>query len=80
MLLLRHRQYLIVAQFYIAKADKDAVGHSAVPHPRISKRAKPNLIQMRLHIQQKPTSGHKIDLQNIIRQRRDSCEIPSVQV
>ena len=80
MFLFRHGQYLIMAQLHIAEADKDTVGHSAVPHPRICKRAKPDLIQIRLHVQQKPASGHKIDLQNMVGQRCDGCKIPSVQV
>ena len=73
MFLFRHRQYLIMAQLHIAETDKDTVGHSAVPYPRICKRAKTDLIQIRLHVQQKTTSGHKIDLQNMIGQRCDGC-------
>ena len=80
MLLLRHGQQFIVAKLHIAEADKNAVGHSAVPYPRICQRAKPDLVQIRLHVQQKPASGHKIHLQNMVGQRRDGCEIPSVQV
>lgn len=48
--------------------------------PRICKRAKPDLIQIRLHVQQKPASGHKIDLQNMVRQRCDGSEILSIQM
>ena len=51
MLLFRHGQDLVMAQLYIAEADKDAVGHSAVPHPRICQRAKPDLVQIWLHVQ-----------------------------
>ena len=80
MCLLRHGQYLIVAQLHIAKADKDAIDHSAVPNPCIGKRAKPDLIKIRLHIQQQPASGYKIHLQNMVGQCCDRCEIPSVQV
>ena len=80
MFLFCHGQYLIMAQLHIAEADKDTVGHSAVPHPRICKRAKPDLIQIRLHVQQKPASGHKIDLQNMVRQRCDGSEILSIQM
>ena len=69
MLLLRHGQYLIVAQLHIAEADKDAIGHSAVPDPCIGKRAKPDLIKIRLHIQQQPAAGYKIHLQNMVGQR-----------
>ena len=35
MLLLCHGQYFIVAQFYIAEANKNSVGHGAVPHLRV---------------------------------------------
>ena len=80
MFLFCHGQYLIMAQLHIAEADKDTVGHSAVPHPRICKRAKPDLIKIRLHIQQQPAAGYKIHLQNMVGQRCDRCEIPSVQV
>ena len=65
MLPLRHGQYFVMAQFHIAEADKDAVGHGAVPHLRVGKRAKPDFVKIRLHIQQQTTAGHKIDLQNI---------------
>ena len=51
MLLFRHGQDLVMAQLHIAEADKDAVGHSAVPHPRICQRAKPDLVQIWLHVQ-----------------------------
>ena len=80
MLLFRHGQDLIMAQLHIDEADYAAVGRSAEPHPRICQRAKPDLVQIRLHVQQKPASGHKIHLQNMVGQRRDGCEIPSVQV
>ena len=73
MFLFRHRQYLIMAQLHIAEADKDAVGHSAVPNARVCKRTKPDFVKIGLHIQQEPASGHKIDLQNMIGQRCDGC-------
>ena len=80
MLLFRHGQDLIMAQLHITEADKNAVGHGAVPHPCICKRAKPDLIEIGLHIQQEPASGHKINLQHMIGQRCDGCKIPSIQV
>ena len=80
MLLFRHGQYLIVAQLHITEADKNAVGHGTAPHLRIRKCAEARFVQIRLHVQQEPASGHEIDLQNIVRQRHDRCEISSVQV
>ena len=35
--LLRHGQKLVVAQLYVAEADKNAVRHRAVPHLRVGK-------------------------------------------
>jgi len=57
-----HGQYFIVAQLHISEADKDTVGHSTTPHVLIRKRKKTDLIQIRLHVQQKPASRYKIDL------------------
>jgi hypothetical protein len=64
-----HGQYFIVAQLHISEADKDTVGHNTTPHVLIRKKKKTDLIQIRLHVQQKPASRYKIDLQNIIGQR-----------
>lgn len=69
-----------MAQLHIAEADKDTVSHGAVPDLRIRKREKPDLIQIRLHVQQQTGPGHEIHLQNVARQRRDICKIPSVQM
>ena len=57
-----------------------AVGHGAIPDLRVSKREKPDLIEMRLHVQQQTGPGHEIHLQNVVRQRRDGGKIPSVQM
>ena len=54
MFLFCHGQYFIVAQLHISEADKDTVGHSTTPHVLIRKRKKTDLIQIRLHVQQKP--------------------------
>ena len=68
---LRHRQNFVVAQLYITEADKNAVGHGAVPDPRVAERAEPELIQIRLHVQQQTAAGDEIDLKDMIRKRRD---------
>ena len=65
MLLLCHGQDLIVAEFDIAEADKNPVGHGAVPHLWVGQRSETDLVKMGLHIQQQTAAGHEIDLQDI---------------
>ena len=64
--LLRHGQKLVVAQLYVAEADKNAVRHRAVPDLRVGKRPKSELVQIRLHVQQEPAPGDEIDLKQYI--------------
>ena len=63
-LLLRHGQYFIVAQFDIAKPDKNTVGHGAFPHLRVSKRPETDIVKIRLHVQQQTAAGYEINLQD----------------
>ena len=60
MLLLRHGQYFIVVQLYIAESDKNAVGHGAVPHLRVGQRPEADLVQMWIHVQQQAAAGDEI--------------------
>ena len=71
MLLLYHGQYFIVAQFNIAEADKNTVGHGTAPHLWVSKWPETNFVKVGLHIQQQAAAGHKIDLQDKTVQRSD---------
>ena len=57
-----------MAQLHIAEADKNAVGHGAVPQLWVSQGTETKLIQIGLHIQKQSAAGHKINLQNVIRQ------------
>ena len=76
MLLLHHGQYFVVAQFHIAEADKDTVGHGTVPHLRVGQRPETDLVQIRFHVQQQTGPGHEIYLQNVALQRHDGGKIP----
>ena len=58
-----------MAQLHVSEADEDAVGHGAVPHLRIGKRAEAHFVQLWLHIQKQAAAGYEIDLQNVVRQR-----------
>ena len=59
---LRHREKLVMAQLHIAEADEDAVCNSAGPNLRVSKRAKLDLIEIRLYVQQQTGPRHEIHL------------------
>ena len=71
MLLLCHGQYFIVAQFDIAEADKNTVGHGTVPDLRVSKRPETDFVKVGLHVQQQTAAGYEINLQDKPVQRAD---------
>ena len=68
-----------MADLHMAEADKDAARHGAVPDRRVIQREKPNLVQIGLHVQQQTGAGYEIHLQNVVRQRHDGGQIPSLQ-
>ena len=73
--LLRHGQKLVVAQLYVAEADKNAVRHRAVPDLRVGKRPEAELVQIRLHVQQEPAPGDEIDLKHMTAERTDGLDV-----
>ena len=78
--LFRHREQLVMAQLHIAEADKDTVGHGAVPVFRVGKRPEADLVQIGLQVQQQTGAGHKVHLQHMIGQRRDGGNVSSLQI
>ena len=58
-----------MTQLHIAEADEDAGRHRAALHRRVNQRAEADFVEIGLHIEQKPASGHIIDLQHIIIER-----------
>ena len=60
-----------MTELHIPKADENAVCNGAVPHLGVCQWAEAELVQISAHVQKQTAAGHKINLQNIILQRRD---------
>ena len=62
---------LFRSELHAAEADKDAVGHGAVPNLGLKDGLKAEFVPIGLHVQQQTAAGDKVHLKDIVGQGRD---------